>query len=440
MEGYNALFEEFRRVFWEEDLRAEQALKCENYARRCLEEMEIPTLGDSKYQGRQIVVSLTSIPKRFQYVWVPITCMFAQTLRPTKVVLYVGEDADLSELESDSHISRLLDKGLEIRSVEDIGPHTKYFYAMQDFPEDYVITIDDDVIYRNHMIRDLFDTLEANPDSVCANWVWEMRERYYSTLEGFWHFKTGEDDYDYKTSHALIALGVGGVLYPPHALPEETFDPDKIRSLALKADDLWLKAMEINHGTRVAKVPGVYRQDVQIDGSQEVALSLSNHEGGNDAVLAALFREYDLFNKLRESGDVHFSEIYPEIKTKDQKYWRMFLILEKWMQLKQAGGSLDALLQKLGAGSVSIYGSGHLGKMLLDDLSATKVDSRIDRSFAGSSDEACFDLDSYIAAKRYDQVDMIILTPVGGMDEVIQSMPEEMLRKLWTLEDVLDER
>ena len=58
---------------------------------------------------------------------------------------------------------------VEVRWVDDdLKPHKKYFWALQEFPDDYVITTDDDLLYRNTMIGDLLAAHEAHPHAVAA--------------------------------------------------------------------------------------------------------------------------------------------------------------------------------------------------------------------------------------------------------------------------------
>ena len=56
-------------------------------------------------------------------------------------------------------------------------------------------------------------------------------------------------------SMALMAVGVGGILYPPNCLDERAFDINKIQELCIGADDIWLKCMEVLKNTKVVWVP-----------------------------------------------------------------------------------------------------------------------------------------------------------------------------------------
>ena len=124
----------------------------------------------------EIIVSLTTIPSRLEAVAYPIKCMLVQTMRPDRIILWI--DKSINQESLPDTLCELQKYGLEIRYVEDVGPHTKYFYAIKEFADSIVITIDDDVFYRRNLIEDLYATHKKYPKCVCACWVWEMKFTY----------------------------------------------------------------------------------------------------------------------------------------------------------------------------------------------------------------------------------------------------------------------
>ena len=83
--------------------------------------------------AKPIIVSVTSYPARINEVVLAIRTMYRQTRLPDKVILWLGEEnfpnkfADLPK----ELLQLVSEKNLEIRWCEDIGPHTKYFYAFR---------------------------------------------------------------------------------------------------------------------------------------------------------------------------------------------------------------------------------------------------------------------------------------------------------------------
>uniref|UniRef100_UPI003242F5E1 glycosyltransferase n=1 Tax=Lactococcus sp. TaxID=44273 RepID=UPI003242F5E1 len=226
-------------------------------------------------RDKKITVSLTTIPNRIDKIKLVVTRMMNQTVRPDRIVLYIDE-AQKEKFKFNDDLKKLIDLGLTVKYVRDIGPHTKYFYALQEYKNDIVITVDDDIIYSHRLIETLLNSYQAHPHAVSANIVtnffFENGKLAPSTK---WRQKFS---YGVGNSHS-IGYGVGGVLYPPQIMPEETFDEDKIRSLCLFADDLWLKAVENKYDIPVVKSKNgdqLYKYFVTVDGSQAVSLRSQN--------------------------------------------------------------------------------------------------------------------------------------------------------------------
>lgn len=226
-------------------------------------------------RNQKIIVSLTTIPNRIDKIKLVVTRMMNQTVRPDKIVLYIDE-AQKEKFNFTDDLRKLIDLGLMVKYVRDIGPHTKYFYALQEYQDDIVITVDDDIIYSHHLIETLLNSYQAYPHAISANIVsnffFENGKLAPSTK---WRQKFS---YGVGTIYS-IGYGVGGVLYPPRIMPKETFDEEKIRSLCLFADDLWLKAIENKNDIPVIKSKNgdqLYKYFVTVDGSQSVSLRSEN--------------------------------------------------------------------------------------------------------------------------------------------------------------------
>lgn len=211
-----------------------------------------------KRKDGRIVVSLTSYPARIATVSESIHSLLSQSVLPDVIVLWLCR-SDFPHGISDlpGSLRRMLASDIQVRWVnDDLKPHKKYFWALQEYSKDNVIIVDDDLIYRDTMIADLLAMHERHPGCIVASrahlimfdakgqclpyqqWIYEA-PHYYHTLVG-------------KPSMRLFATNGAGTLYPPEVnMPEQTFDADRIRRLCLTADDLWLKAMQVIAGVRV---------------------------------------------------------------------------------------------------------------------------------------------------------------------------------------------
>lgn len=251
-----------------------------------------PLSGDN-----HIIVSLTTFPLRIGKVWMVVDSMFHQQMPPDKVCLYLAKE-EFPEGKT-SLPKRLLGYeklGLEIIFVDDnLKPHNKYFYALQEFKDSYVITIDDDMYYHNNLIINLWETHLKNPDCVCAN---KSDVITFDEKGNFMPYEKWETPlYEIKPSLLNIAMGYEGVLYPTklfeHA--DVMFNTDLIKRLSPKADDLWLKALQLYYGISVAN--GKYFCfTINLPGTQGVSLMASNcgPQNLNDQQWKALSKHFNL--------------------------------------------------------------------------------------------------------------------------------------------------
>jgi glycosyltransferase involved in cell wall biosynthesis/FMN phosphatase YigB (HAD superfamily) len=178
--------------------------------------------------GRQIVVSLTSIPHRMLTIGQCIDSLVEQTRRPDKVLLWLStENFPNREADVPAEVLERQDGCFQINWVDgDIAPHKKYFYAMQEYPEALVVTVDDDVVYEENLVETLYEGHVANPHAIICQRANLALFRPDGTLRSYdgWVY-----DCNYlrgKASYQLLPTGIGGVLYPPHSLPAATFDVD----------------------------------------------------------------------------------------------------------------------------------------------------------------------------------------------------------------------
>ena len=260
------------------------------------------TLEICKKDEARIIVSLTSFPARISRIWLVIESILRQTQKPDKVILWLSKKQFPS---FDLLPKKLMDqrkRGLEIRLVDaDIGSHKKYYYTLREFPNDYLLTIDDDIFYRSTMVEDLSNYSYRYPLSVISQdskkilWIEDRLESYsrWSILKE-------------ETSPNLLSFfGSGaGTLFPPFAMDSEVLNLNLFMSLTPIADDIWLNAMCRLKRTMTTKTLYFTNQLPVLFSSNLTLDSLNNGMKQNDIQLLAI-REY--FIKIR--GVDPFSKI-----------------------------------------------------------------------------------------------------------------------------------
>lgn len=238
-----------------------------------------------------IVVSMASYAGRYNTIIPTLKSLVCQSYKPDRIIIWLDENS--AENEITTQMKAFEEYGVEYRyTTDNLKPHKKYFYAMQEFRDSIIITVDDDLVYSNDLIESLMTLHKKHPDCVCARRVHKME--FDSTGKLLPYKRWG---YEYRKekqpSHLLCPTGGGGSLYPAAILPEETFDIKKIKELCWRADDMWLKFMELKADIPTVWVPTNYVMPYEVKGSQEEALNATNtNQGGNDEYIKNILSAY----------------------------------------------------------------------------------------------------------------------------------------------------
>lgn len=251
-------------------------------------------IGKDERHDEKIMISLTTYPARYSCVVKTLKSIALQTMKPDKICIWIFNGDGLP----DDH--KLLEKyGIEFHLVnENLRSHNKYFFAMQEYPEYSIITIDDDCYYPKDLVECLWKTHQKYPDCICARRVHKMVRK-----DGFLapYITWGMDwRHDYEPRHDLIATGIGGVYYPASIMPRETFNKMNIIDTSLYADDIWLKAMELIHSIKVVWAPCSTTLPGAVKESQKSNLYSNNvDKNKNDEAIRKIEERYfGIWNKI----------------------------------------------------------------------------------------------------------------------------------------------
>lgn len=251
----------------------------------------------------ELIVSLTTIPERIKHVHLCLDSLLTQSLKPDRLILWVDENNDparpsLSRTEFPVSVSRLTERGLEIRWSDDIGPFQKIIPALRAFPDALIATADDDRFYPRHWLRKLYHAYCREPHLIHCHRAHSMRFGPDNHLVPYceWNLSwKGNREAVEKPSLRVFPTGVGGVLYAPGHLNPEVLNEQVFRELCPRSDDVWLKAMSLLNKTLCKKVPSRYGRFPSIRMPRERELAEYNiSQGGNDRQIAAVFRHYGL--------------------------------------------------------------------------------------------------------------------------------------------------
>ncbi len=249
---------------------------------------------------QQVVVSMTSFPAAIPYAAEAVQSLLRGSVLPDKLILYLTF-SQFQEGEIPESLRTLAEQNpiFEIRDFDhDIRSYRKLIPALADFPEAIIVTVDDDVEYHRHMLRDLLHLHAQIPNAVLAHRAKRIKlgKPYRRWRKFRWY------DFLFKrihTSFLNLQTGVGGVLYPPHSLKQDMMDEELFTKLAPSTDDIWFWAAGVANGVPVIPVPFGRNKPRGLDKPKALSLKTTNFKGTTDRNVLAL-------NAILEH--------YPEIK------------------------------------------------------------------------------------------------------------------------------
>ena len=242
------------------------------------------------YFNSDIVVSLTTHGERVKHIQPALKSLLKQTIKPYKIVVTLS-DADYAKIPSNI-ISFMNEHKIETITCEkDLGPHTKYYFAMQKYRNNPIVTVDDDIVYDNNLLELLLKGYNKFPNCVSANRVHKIKYNTDGTPIDYMKWQIQYKDEYMKPSFDLFATGVGGVLYPPNILDIDGVLREDIDK-SFFADDVYLKWRENELGVQV-----VYTGNGK---------SLNGKEVSNAAVKSSGLA---LVNNLKNRNDVYIEQL-----------------------------------------------------------------------------------------------------------------------------------
>ena len=198
--------------------------------------------------NKRIIISLTSFPERMSSIHLCLNSLYNQSLKADTILLWLAKEQfpnkehDLpNTLAMDAKAGRI-----ELRWCDDIGSHKKYFYAMQEYPNDIIVTVDDDIVYAPDTLEKLYASYIKYPNAIsahrCSLMLFDDKEELLPCSRWILPYEALTD----TPSHALMPIGSRGILYPPKLFDKTLFDIDQIKSnctfeKTVFFNDTWIK-------------------------------------------------------------------------------------------------------------------------------------------------------------------------------------------------------
>lgn len=238
---------------------------------------------------KKIIVSLTTFPARIGRIWIVIESLLRQDYKPDKIILWLSKEQFHSINDLPRKLLNQQKRGLEIRFVEgDIKSHKKYFYCLKEYPDDYLVTVDDDIIYPTFLLSKLIKYSSIYPKSIVCHRSSEITTKNNKICPYTqWVGIKGHAGDSFK----IFQTSGGGTLYPPYSLHNEVLNEKAFMEHCLYADDIWLNCMsQLNKTTIVKTDYDSFCLPVLFANNQRLTTTNVNNRG-NDLQLHAV-RKY----------------------------------------------------------------------------------------------------------------------------------------------------
>lgn len=237
-------------------------------------------------RSEKIIVSLTSYDKRIHDVKYTIYSLLNQTFPPDNWFF-----------------------GLTIDWCENLRSYKKLIPALEKYPDDIIVTADDDSFYRPDWLKILYDAHSENPDCIVAHRAHRIRLDTRGNLFPYvqWQFEIKSFNGSRFERYSNFSTGAGGILYSKKFFHGDISRRELLKEVAPFADDIWFWAMTVLNGTKIliptaAQSKLIYVDiDTQINGETLWAKNKTQ----NDVQLKQVIEKYpELLNVLiREAAD-----------------------------------------------------------------------------------------------------------------------------------------
>ncbi len=189
----------------------------------------------------EFVLSLTSYGERMTTSLPYALCSLINQSEPPKTIAVFLDQDHWNDDSLPVLLKKLRSVGVGFYYCEDIKSYKKLIPALKRFPNNPIITFDDDFYYNKNYLAWMKEAFsKSDKKTVLGQWgcIPEKSDGKYIPYNLWKDCNKGDD-----TSPSSF-IGCAGILYPPHIFDEEILNKDVFMKLCPKADDIWFWAME----------------------------------------------------------------------------------------------------------------------------------------------------------------------------------------------------
>ena len=169
----------YEKLLWEQRM-----MHTEQLALNCQES----GVSDTAYfSNKEVIVSLTTYGNRLYEVYLTIESIMQQTVKPNRIILWLQDDLQNTTLPI--MLQKQMARGLAIGFCKDMKSYKKLIPSLHKFPDDIIVTIDDDIIFSVDMLENLLISYQKNPQYVHTNRAHIMKVLDEGTFDKYLNWK-----------------------------------------------------------------------------------------------------------------------------------------------------------------------------------------------------------------------------------------------------------
>lgn len=256
----------------------------------------------------RLIVSLTSFPERMHDIQYCLYSLLTQSLQPDEIILWLGEEEFPHGKKDIPHeVLKLENCGLTIKFTKDIKSYKKLIPALKEYPDDVLITADDDIYYPANWLAKLAVAHKKFEGDIICHRAHLIKFTPGGNISPYNTWKKAV--HAAEPSCLYFCTTGAGVLYPPHALHKDAAEESRFLQLAPFADDIWFWAMAVLNGKQIRIVENPMTELVYVNPQREyrmtneLTLAAQNiSQGQNNEQLKNILSVYpEISERLKEA-------------------------------------------------------------------------------------------------------------------------------------------
>lgn len=227
-------------------------------------------------------------------------------MKPDEVILWLAkEQFPNKENDLGESLLKLVNNGLKIEWCEDIKSYKKLIFALPKYPNDIIVTADDDIYYLDNWLELLYKDYLKNPNCIHSHRVKQIT--FNSNQEVNPYINWTSHISNIEPSVLNFFTGCGGVLYPPNSLHKDILNKNLFMSLCPTADDIWFWAMAVLNDYKINLITDNFsnQQLLRINSERDSGYSeektlyeINVLNGHNDTQMKSLMEHYPQILKI----------------------------------------------------------------------------------------------------------------------------------------------